>query len=114
MSSFPSSHRSAAGGRRAVEGALAGAIIALSATTLPALAAEAAPRQAQGAPRIDCTCRANGHSYHLGERVCLSTPRGFRIAECRMSQNVTSWAVGGEDCVVSAMPSAPLLPDGRS
>jgi hypothetical protein len=114
MSSFPSSHRSAAGGRRAAAGALAAAMLALAAASLPVQAAEAAPRQAQGAPRIDCTCRANGHSYHLGERVCLSTPKGFRIAECRMSQNVTSWAVGGEDCVVSAVPPVSGPPGGRS
>lgn len=53
---------------------------------------------------INCTCRANGRSYGLGERVCLATPNGARMAECRMSQNVTSWVVQGEEgCVVSQL-----------
>jgi hypothetical protein len=114
MSSFPSSHRSAFSGRRNAESALAATVLALVAASLPAQAAEAAPQQAQGAARIDCTCRANGHSYHLGERVCLSTPKGFRIAECRMSQNVTSWTVGSEDCVVSAVLPPSWAPGERS
>ena len=58
---------------------------------------------AGGAPRaIECHCRANGRTYELGERVCLPTPSGQRVAECRMVQNVTSWSFGSEDCSVSA------------
>ena len=55
------------------------------------------------APYIDCKCRANGRSYALGERACVYTPGGPQIAECRMVQNVTSWAVQGEGCVVSGL-----------
>jgi len=66
--------------------------------------AEASPRLVQPAPNphIACTCRANGRSYALGERVCLNTAGGYRLAQCRMQQNVTSWAIGSDDCVVSA------------
>jgi hypothetical protein len=88
---------------RGAAAALLAALLVLAAGATPAWSAEPPLRQAQGAPRIECTCRANGHSYQLGERVCLKTPEGFRIAECRMSQNVTSWAVGRDDCVVSAL-----------
>jgi hypothetical protein len=68
---------------------------------------DASPRLVQPAqnPHIACTCRANGRSYALGERVCLSTASGYRVAECRMQQNVTSWAIGPDDCAVSAGPA---------
>jgi hypothetical protein len=63
----------------------------------------AGPTGVQAAnPHINCTCRANGRSYALGERVCLSTPAGKRVAECRMQQNVTSWSLGAEDCSETA------------
>lgn len=66
-------------------------------------AARAEPATAQAAnPHINCTCRANGRSYHIGERVCLTTPAGKRVAECRMQQNVTSWTLGPEDCAETA------------
>ncbi len=63
-------------------------------------------------PERDCTCRANGRSYHMGERVCLRTPDGaLRTAECRMVQNVTSWAFSQEACdVVSGLPAVRPLP----
>lgn len=71
---------------------------------LEAAAPPAGPGQAPvAAPRaIECHCRANGRAYQLGDRVCLSTPSGQRVAECRMVQNVTSWSFGSEDCSVSA------------
>ncbi len=53
-------------------------------------------------PHANCMCRANGQRYHVGERVCLNTAAGLRMAECRMAQNVTSWAVQGEACNLSA------------
>jgi hypothetical protein len=70
--------------------------------------ADASPRLVQPAPNphIACTCRANGRSYALGERVCLSTAGGYRLAQCRMQQNVTSWAIGPDPCVVSAGPAS--------
>ena len=71
-------------------------------TAAPAAAADGVGSGA-AAPYIDCRCRANGHSYALGERACVYTPSGPRIAECRMVQNVTSWAVQGDGCVVSGL-----------
>ena len=64
--------------------------------------------------RIECRCRANGQSYELGSRVCLRTPAGYRVAECRMVQNVTSWSFGREDCSVTALLSLrPATPGHR-
>lgn len=57
---------------------------------------------AEAAPRIECHCRANGRDYALGARVCLRAPTGYRLAECRMQQNVTSWEFGQEDCAPTA------------
>lgn len=84
------------------------AIASMLGVTLAAGAATAAPvagaaQGGAGAPRhIDCRCRAHGRTYELGARVCLPTPAGHRVAECRMEQNVTSWRFGREDCSVSA------------
>lgn len=74
---------------------------------LPALGAAApiggSDHAQAGSPRaIDCRCRANGRTYELGQRVCLPTPSGHRVAECRMVQNVTSWSFDQEDCSLSA------------
>jgi hypothetical protein len=86
--------------RKLQAGPAPGALLGLVLLALPA----AAPR-AEGAsppPGHNCTCRANGRSYALGERVCLLGPAGYRVAECRMAQNVTSWVLGAEDCSLSA------------
>ena len=87
-----------------------GALLAILAALLPLSASLEAAAPAAGSdqsqatsPRaINCRCRANGRTYELGQRVCLPTPSGYRVAECRMVQNVTSWAVDDEDCSVSA------------
>lgn len=52
---------------------------------------------------VDCKCRANGIYYRMGERACIGTAEGPRTAECRMVQNVTSWSVTGEGCVVAGL-----------
>jgi hypothetical protein len=52
--------------------------------------------------RIECHCRANGRNYELGARICLRSAAGYRLAECRMQQNVTSWMFGQEDCSPTA------------
>jgi len=67
----------------------------------------AAAHDVAGAPgqpptHIECRCRANGRTFGLGEKVCLQTPAGYRIAECHMVQNVTSWSIAKEDCMVNA------------
>jgi hypothetical protein len=70
---------------------------------LAAVPWDVAPAQEPGSPSMrKCTCRANGRSYELGERICLMSPSGWRVAECRMAQNVTSWEFGTEECNVGA------------
>jgi hypothetical protein len=54
-------------------------------------------------PTRECTCRAPGRVVHVGERLCLATPEGPRMALCTMNQNVTSWSFTREGCVVSAV-----------
>jgi hypothetical protein len=49
----------------------------------------------------DCTCRAQGRDFSLGQSVCLATPKGARIATCAMVLNNTSWQFTETPCVVS-------------
>jgi hypothetical protein len=91
---------------------VAATLLALGAAA-PAAAANFGHQPPHGiVPERDCTCRANGRSYRMGERVCLRTPDGaLRTAECRMVQNVTSWAFSQEACdVVSGLPAVRSLP----
>ena len=60
---------------------------------------------AEGVRPIECRCRANGQNFALGERTCLLTPDGYRLDQCRMIQNVTSWRVEPDSCVMSALAS---------
>ena len=55
----------------------------------------------------DCTCRSQGRDYELGKSVCLSTPKGARIATCGMVLNNTSWQFTETPCTVSAVPQDP-------
>lgn len=88
--------------------ALSAPLLAVVLLVDPTGAVEQAAAPLPGWQHINCMCRANGERYHVGERVCLSTPGGRRIAECRMSQNVTNWAVQSEGCDVSAgLPQPP-------
>lgn len=80
--------------------------LALLLAVPPALAHDPAHPPYPGWENIKCACRANGQSYELGQRVCLSTPAGYRVAECRMSQNVTTWALQSEACDVTAQTTA--------
>lgn len=52
----------------------------------------------------DCTCRWRGRDYDLGQSVCLSSPKGPRIATCAMVINNTSWTFSDTPCVVSTVP----------
>jgi hypothetical protein len=54
----------------------------------------------------DCSCRAPGKRVPLGDTACLATAEGPRLATCVMNQNVTSWAISKEGCVVSALKNA--------
>jgi hypothetical protein len=49
----------------------------------------------------ECTCRAQGRDFTLGQSVCLATPKGARIATCAMVLNNTSWQFTETPCVVS-------------
>ena len=40
-----------------------------------------------------CTCRAFGRSFELGQTACLQTPKGPRMAVCVMVLNMTSWQI---------------------
>ena len=63
-----------------------------------------APSQAQDIPTLpECTCRANGHSFKIGENVCLGTPNGPRMAQCELTQNVTNWRFLDKACDVSGL-----------
>lgn len=45
-----------------------------------------------------CHCRANGQLFSLGEKACLKTARGGRIAQCSIAINVTSWEFTETPC----------------
>ena len=86
-------------------------LVALSLVATTSFAASPGAPEARmvAAPNmIECHCRANGQDYELGARICLRSPAGYRLAECRMQQNVTSWTFGQEDCSPTASrPAAP-------
>jgi hypothetical protein len=57
----------------------------------------------------DCTCRAQGRDFKLGQSVCLATAKGARIATCAMVLNNTSWQLTETPCVVSGLrPGRPV------
>jgi hypothetical protein len=47
---------------------------------------------------LDCYCRAQGRMFAPGERVCLRTAEGPKLAECRMEINVMSWSITAAPC----------------
>ena len=94
---------------------------AVMAVGLQSAGGTVAAHEVAGAPgqppiHIECRCRANGRTFGLGEKVCLQTPSGYRIAECSMQQNVTSWSVAKEECMVNARLDAMVatLRSGRA
>jgi hypothetical protein len=74
----------------------------------PAASAEAPPRnwpsQSQRwLPVIpDCTCRAQGRDFRMGETICLRSAAGARLAVCGMALNNSSWNLTDTPCEVSA------------
>jgi hypothetical protein len=67
----------------------------------PAALAEdgAALRHAQtGNHAPDCYCRAQGKIFAPGERICIRTAQGGRLAECQMVTNVMSWGITDRPC----------------
>ena len=51
----------------------------------------------------DCTCRALGRSFELGQSLCLTTPNGPRVAVCDLMVNVTSWRFSQTPCVTAGV-----------
>jgi hypothetical protein len=47
---------------------------------------------------LDCYCRAQGRMFAPGEKVCLKTANGPRLAQCGMEINVMSWSVTEIPC----------------
>lgn len=47
---------------------------------------------------LDCYCRAQGRMFAPGEKVCLKTAEGPRLAQCRMEINVMSWSITEAPC----------------
>lgn len=85
------------------------AVAALIAAHAPALGQAQStrqwPSQAQRwTPQIpDCTCRAQGRDFGMGETICLRTANGDRLAVCGMVLNNSSWNVLDTPCTVSAL-----------
>ena len=72
----------------------------LAPTSPTSVAAGESPRilQTQAPPKPDCSCRAQGRTFALGETICLRTGQGPRMAQCAMSTNVTSWQITETPC----------------
>jgi hypothetical protein len=49
----------------------------------------------------NCTCRANGQIYELGQILCI---RG-KLAQCQMNLNNTSWQTIAETCPQTKLQS---------
>ncbi|KFG71088.1 hypothetical protein [Microvirga sp. BSC39] len=47
---------------------------------------------------LECYCRAQGKMFAPGEKVCLKTAEGSRLAQCRMEINVMSWGITETPC----------------
>jgi len=59
----------------------------------------------------NCTCRANGKNFQIGEVLCILG----RLAQCRMNQNNPSWQPIGNACPQAhANPHQTLLACARS
>ena len=59
----------------------------------------------------DCTCRAPGGQFELGQTACLTTPQGPRLATCGMVLNNPSWQFSEAPCTVSDVsPLGPSRP----
>lgn len=67
-----------------------GALLAALATAAAAYATETS---------ADCTCRAFGRDFALGQSACLATPAGFRLATCGMVLNNTAWHFSPTPCL---------------
>ncbi len=62
-----------------------------------AQAIDFAQRSPEFPPR-EYTCRYNGEDVRLGERRCLQTTRGQKLAECGISLNMSTWRASEGAC----------------
>ena len=77
---------------------LAIALLSL-ALPLPLLAQDAAqPALLQRVQSAECSCRAQGRVFAVGEKACLRSADGPRLAQCGMVLNNTSWRFTAETC----------------
>jgi len=53
----------------------------------------------------NCTCRANGKNFQIGEVVCILG----RLSQCRMNQNNPSWQPIGNTCPQAQATPYPTL-----
>lgn len=87
------------------------AVAAMIAASAPALGQNQSTRQwpsqvQRWTPHLpECTCRAQGRDFGMGETICMKTANGDRLAVCGMAQNNTSWNVLDDACTVSALVS---------
>ncbi len=47
---------------------------------------------------LDCYCRGQGRTFAPGEKICLMTAEGPRLAQCQMEINVMSWRITQTPC----------------
>jgi len=47
---------------------------------------------------LECYCRAQGRMFAPGEKVCLKTAEGPKLAQCQMEINVMSWSITEIPC----------------
>ncbi|MBL0404351.1 hypothetical protein JKG68_10255 [Microvirga aerilata] len=58
----------------------------------------AQPAQVPDHNPLDCYCRAQGRMFAPGEKICLKTAQGPRLAQCGMEINVMSWSLTDTPC----------------
>lgn len=54
------------------------------------------------APAAECFCRSRDGPVAMGQRLCVPTPAGWRVAVCIMDINVMSWRPTEESCAPTA------------
>ncbi len=52
----------------------------------------------QSIPGTECMCRGNGTFYNEGQRTCLRTATGRRLALCNKVLNVLNWEISENPC----------------
>lgn len=69
---------------------------ALGSAAVVLLALASAMSAARAAP--DCKCRYAGQFYAAGDFACIKTDKGFRLARCALSENVSTWRFLKKGC----------------